>query len=71
MLNETCLVVSPPFLIDIRITRFEDAISSLEDVQSFLDYKGFSDEATKIASSSERTDLLPLPKSHLSQTDDA
>ena len=29
-------------------TRFQDAISSLEDVQSFLDYKGFSDEATKI-----------------------
>ena len=34
-----------------KITRFQEAISSLEDVQSFLDYKGFSDEATKITSS--------------------
>ena len=34
-----------------KITRFQDAISSLEDVQSFLDYKGFSEEATRIASS--------------------
>ena len=34
-----------------KITKFQDAISSLEDVQSFLDYKGFSEEATRIASS--------------------
>ena len=34
-----------------KIIRFQDAISSLEDVQSFLDYKGFSEEATKITSS--------------------
>ena len=34
-----------------KITMFQEAISSLEDVQVFLDYKGFSDEATKIISS--------------------
>ena len=34
-----------------KITRFQDAISSLEAVQTFLDSKGFSEEATRIASS--------------------
>ena len=34
-----------------KITRFEDAISSLEEVQSFLDWRGFSEEAITIASS--------------------
>ena len=34
-----------------KITKFQDAISSLEDVQSFPDYKGFSEEAMRIASS--------------------
>ena len=33
-----------------KITRFQDAISSLEEVQSFLD-RGFSEEAITIASS--------------------
>ena len=34
-----------------KITRFQDAISSLEEVQSFLDWRGFSEEAITIASS--------------------
>ena len=34
-----------------KITRFQDAISSLEEVQSFLDWRGFSQEAIMIASS--------------------
>ena len=34
-----------------KITRFQDAISSLEEVQSFLDWRGFSEEAIMIASS--------------------
>ena len=33
------------------ITKYQDAISSLEDVRAFLDSKGCSEEATKIASS--------------------
>ena len=27
-----------------KITRFQDAISSLEEVQSFLDWRGFSEQ---------------------------
>ena len=34
-----------------KITKYQDAISSLEDVRAFLDSKGCSEEATKIASS--------------------
>ena len=34
-----------------KIARFQDAISSLEEVQSFLDWRGFSEEAITIASS--------------------
>ena len=34
-----------------KITKFQDAISSLEAVQSFLDSKGYAEEVTKIASS--------------------
>ena len=34
-----------------KITRFQDAISSLEAVQTFLDSRGYSEEATRIASS--------------------
>ena len=34
-----------------KITRFQDAIFSLEEVQSFLDWRGFSEEAITIASS--------------------
>ena len=34
-----------------KITRYQDAISSLEDVRAFLDSKGCSEEATKIAPS--------------------
>ena len=34
-----------------KITWFQDAISSLEEVQSFLDWRGFSEEAITIASS--------------------
>ena len=34
-----------------NITKFQDAISSLEAVQSFLDSKGYVAEVTKIASS--------------------
>ena len=34
-----------------KITWFQDAISSLAEVQSFLDWRGFSEEATTIASS--------------------
>ena len=34
-----------------KITRFQDAISSLEEVQSFPDWRGFSEEAITIASS--------------------
>ena len=32
-----------------KITKFQDAISSLEVVQTFLDSKGSAEEATKIA----------------------
>ena len=34
-----------------KITRFEDAMSSLEDVQVFLDSKGFLEQATIITAS--------------------
>ena len=34
-----------------KIALFQDAISSLEEVQSFLDWRGFSEEAIMIASS--------------------
>ena len=34
-----------------KITKFQDAISSLEIVQTFLDSRGYSEEATRIASS--------------------
>ena len=34
-----------------KITRFQDAIFSLEAVQTFLDSRGYSEEATRIASS--------------------
>ena len=34
-----------------KITQFQDAISSLEEVQSFLDWRGFSEKAITIASS--------------------
>ena len=34
-----------------KITLFQDAISSLEEVQSFLERRGFSEEAITIASS--------------------
>ena len=40
------LATPPP-----KITRFQDAISSLEEVQSFLDWRGFSEEAITTASS--------------------
>ena len=35
----------------LKITRFQDAISSLEAVQEFLDSRGHSEEATRIGSS--------------------
>ena len=41
-----------------KITRFQDAISSLEEVQSFLDWRGFSEEATMIASSMNKLTYL-------------
>jgi hypothetical protein len=41
-----------------KITRFQDAISSLEEVQSFLDRRGFSEEATRIASSVNKLTYL-------------
>ena len=41
-----------------KITRFQDAISSLEEVQSFLDWRGFSEEATTIASSMNKLTYL-------------
>ena len=34
-----------------KITRFQEAISSLKDVQPFFGYKGFSDKATRTTSS--------------------
>ena len=37
-----------------KITRFQDAISSLEAVQTFLDSKGHSEEATRVASTMNR-----------------
>ena len=41
-----------------RITRFQDAISSLEAVQTFLDSKGHSEEATTVASTMNRLAYL-------------
>ena len=41
-----------------KITRFQDAISSLEEVQSFLDWRGFSEEAITIASSMNKLTYL-------------
>ena len=41
-----------------KITRFQDAISSLEAVQCFLDNKGYSEEATTVASSMNRLTYL-------------
>ena len=37
-----------------KITRFQDAISLLEAVQTFLDSKGHSEEATRVASTMNR-----------------
>ena len=55
-----------------KLTRFQEAISSLEDVQSFLDSKGYSDKATKLTSSVNACiGLPPLPKSQLRQTDNS
>ena len=41
-----------------NITRFQDVISSLEAVQCFLDNKGYSEEATTVASSMNRLTYL-------------
>ena len=41
-----------------KITLFQDAISSLEEVQSFLDWRGFSEEAITIASSMNKLTYL-------------
>ena len=37
-----------------KITRYQDAIASLEAVQTFLDSKGHSEEATRVASTMDR-----------------
>ena len=41
-----------------KITWFQDAISSLEEVQSILDWRGFSEEAIMIASSMNKLTYL-------------
>ena len=41
-----------------KITRFQDAISSLEAVQEFLDSKGHSEEATRIATYANKLTYL-------------
>lgn len=41
-----------------KIARFQDAIASLEDVQTFLDSRGYSEEATRIAASANRLTFL-------------
>ena len=37
-----------------KVTRYQDAIASLEAVQTFLDSKGHSEEATRVASTMDR-----------------
>ena len=43
-----------------KIARYQDAIASLEAVQAFLDSKGHSEEATRIASSMDRVAYLHI-----------
>ena len=43
--------IEPP---PAKITRFQDAISSLEAVQIFLDSRGYPEEATSIATATNR-----------------
>ena len=50
-----------------KITRFQDAISSLEEVQSFLDRRGFSEEATRIASSVNKLTYLHCERLNLTR----
>ena len=45
----SCKEPPPP-----KITRYQDAIASLEAVQTFLDSKGHSEEATRVASTMDR-----------------
>ena len=53
--NEGQFDLEPP---PPNITGFQDVISSLEAVQCFLDNKGYSEEATTVASSMNRLTYL-------------
>ena len=53
--NEGQFDLKPP---PPKITRFQDAISSPEAVQCFFDNKGYSEEATTVASSMNRLTYL-------------